>query len=117
MALHVPSDPILKHIEGPPYLATETSTIPLATLPAGGGFVVDDVSALFPVGPGQTGTTVTTIATTISPLGRFMFLARAQIAADVLLGAPFKLRFSGGFNYPGAQLYGVEMVYMFGTGR
>ena len=46
-----------------------------------------------------------------------MFLARAQIAADVLLAAPFKLRFSGGFNYPGAQLYGVEMVYMFGTGR
>ena len=114
---HVPSDPILKHVEGPPYLATETSTIPLATLPAGGGFVVDDVSVPFPVAPGQTGVTVTTGASTISPLGRFMFLARAQIAADVLLAAPFKLRFSGGFNYPGAQLYGVEMVYMFGTGR
>ena len=66
---------------------------------------------------GKPVSTVTATASKISPLGRFMFLARAQIAADVLLAAPFKLRFSGGFNYPGAQLYGVEMVYMFGTGR
>jgi hypothetical protein len=40
-----------------------------------------------------------------------------QIAADVLLAAPFKLRFSAGYNHPGAQLFGIEMVYLFGTGR
>jgi hypothetical protein len=114
---HVPNDPILKRVEGPPFVATATSTIPLPTLPAAGGFVVDDAGVAIPVAPGQTGATVTANATTISPLGSFMFLARAQIAADVLLAAPFKLRFSGGFIYPGAQLFGVEMVYMFGTGR
>ena len=114
---HVPDDPILKRVEGPPFVATATSTVPLPTLPAGGGFVLDDAGVAIPVPPGQTGATVTANARTISPLGSFMFLARAQIAADVLLAAPFKLRFSGGFNYPGAQLYGVEMVYMFGTGR
>ena len=114
---HVPDDPILKRVEGPPFVATATSTVPLPTLPAGGGFVLDDAGVAIPVPPGQTGATVTANARTISPLGSFMFLARAQIAADVLLAAPFKLRFSGGFNYPGAQLFGVEMVYLFGTGR
>jgi hypothetical protein len=67
--------------------------------------------------PGQTGATITTGATEISPLGSFLLLWRAQIAADVLIAAPFKVRFSAGFNYPGAQLFNIEAVYMFGTGR
>ena len=46
-----------------------------------------------------------------------LILARGQIAADVLMARSFKLRFSGGFNYPGAQVFGIEAVYLFGTGR
>jgi hypothetical protein len=114
---HVPDALIQKRVEGPPFVSTSATDVPLATLPASGGAVVDDAGVALPLPPGQTYVTTTANVTTISPLGSFLFLARAQIAADVLLAAPFKLRFSGGFNYPGAQLFGIEMVYLFGTGR
>jgi hypothetical protein len=116
-AARVPDAVIQKRIEGPPYLATATILDGFRTLPAAGGFVLDEDGQAFPVAPGQTGATATTGATEISPLGSFLLLARAQIAADVLVAAPFKIRFSAGFNYPGAQLFGIEAVYMFGTGR
>jgi hypothetical protein len=116
-AARVPDAAIQKRIEGPPYVATATILDGVPILPAAGGFVLDEDGEAFPVAPGQTGATVTTGATEISPLGSFLILARAQIAADVLIAAPFKLRFSAGFNYPGAQLFGIEAVYMFGTGR
>jgi hypothetical protein len=113
----VPQTPILKRIDGPPFVATSTSENALTTLPPGGGYVWDDSGVAHPVASGQTGTLAMANATSISPTGSFMFLARAQIAADVLVAAPFKLRFSGGFAYPGAQLFGIEAVYLFGTGR
>jgi hypothetical protein len=114
---HVPKDPILKRVDGPPFVASATSNVGLTTLPPGGGFVFDDTGQAIPLAPGQTGAVVPADATTISPLESILILARGQIAADVLLAAPFKLRFSGGFNYPGAQLFGIEAVYLFGTGR
>ena len=114
----VPSTPIRKRIEGPSFFASPTNPQPFATPPASGGFVVDDHGEALPVAPGQTATTeIFVSAIEISPLGETLILARGQLAADILLAAPFKLRFSGGFNYPGAQLFGVEMVYLFGTGR
>jgi len=113
----VPQTAILKRIEGPPFVATETSQNALRTLPPGGGYVLDDSGVPHPVAAGQTGTTVAANATSISPTGIFMFLARAQIAADLLVARPLKLRVSAGFVYPGAQLFGIEMVYLFGTGR
>jgi hypothetical protein len=113
----VPQTPILKRIEGPPFVATTTSENALTTLPPGGGYVWDDSGVAHPVAAGQTSTTVTANATSISPTGSFLILARGQIAADVLIAAPFKLRFSGGFSYPGAQLFGIEAVYLFGAGR
>ena len=119
-AARVPDAAIQKRIEGPRYLATVNPTTGfngLATLPAAGGFVLDEDAEAFPVAPGQTGVTVTTGATEVSPLGSFLLLARAQIAADVLIATPFKIRFSAGFTYPGAQLFNIEAVYLFGTGR
>jgi hypothetical protein len=115
-AARVPGAAIQKRIEGPPFVASATSAA-LTTLPASGGFVLDEDGEAFPVAPGQTGATITTGATDISPLGSFLLLWRAQIAADVLIAAPFKVRFSAGFTYPGAQLFNIEAVYMFGTGR
>jgi hypothetical protein len=79
--------------------------------------VVDDDGQAIPLPPGQTAAELDVSATEISPLGSVLILARGQIAADVLMARPFKLRFSGGFNYPGAQLFGIEAIYLFGTGR
>ena len=113
----VPDTAIRKRIQGPSYFASPTSLQPLATPPANGGFVVDEDGNAIPVPPGQTAAELFVSATEISPLGSLLILARGQIAADVLMARPFKLRFSAGFNYPGAQVFGIEAVYLFGTGR
>ena len=113
----VPDTAIRKRIQGPSYFASPTSVQPLATPPANGGFVVDEDGNAIPVPAGQTAAELLVSATEISPLESILILARGQIAADVLLARPFKLRFSAGFNYPGAQVFGIEAVYLFGTGR
>jgi len=114
---HVPSTPVRKRVEGPPYVATANDYVPLETLPANGGFVLDGRFGALPVLPGQTGAETTEIVRDVLITQDVLFLIRGQFAADVLLAAPFKLRFSGGFNYPGAQLFGIEAVYLFGAGR
>jgi len=114
---HVPNTPISKHVEGPPFVSSFSSFVGLSTLPAGGGFVIDDNGQALPVLPGQTGMDVPASAPEISPLNTIFLMARGQVAADVLVARPFKLRFSAGFNYPGMQLFGIEAVYLFGTGR
>jgi hypothetical protein len=114
---HVPDTPISKHVEGPPFFSSASSFVGLPALPADGGFVIDDNSQAWPVPPGQTGRDVPASAPDISPLNTIFLLARAQVAADVLVARSFKLRFSAGFNYPGMQLFGIEGVYLFGTGR
>jgi hypothetical protein len=116
-AARVPATAIQKRIDGPPFVVSPGNLQGLPTLPAGGGFVIDERGQGIPVAPGQTGVTYTTGATEIPPLDSYLILTRVQIAADVLLAAPFKLRFSAGYNHPGAQLFGIEMVYLFGTGR
>lgn len=117
-AANVPDAPIRKTITGPPYIATPTSTTPLNTLPPGGGYVLDENHEPVPIAPGQTSVVVpANFASELSPLDNFFVLARGQLAADVLVVPSMKVRFSGGFNYPGAQLFNVELVYIFGGGR
>jgi hypothetical protein len=117
-AAHVPSEAIHKRVEGPPYVADpETRTGITTTVPPGGAFVIGNNNEAFAVAAGETGVDTTADIRTISPLGSMLILARGQLALDVLLAAPFKVRFSGGFNYPGAQVFGIEAVYLFGTGR
>ena len=113
----VPNTPISKHIEGPPFVSSLSSPVGLEMPPAGGGLVIDDNGQALPVPPGQTGLDVPANAPEISPLNNIFLMARGQVAADVLVARPFKLRFSAGFNYPGTQLFGIEAVYLFGTGR
>jgi hypothetical protein len=116
-AARMPDAVIQKRIPGPPYYATATDFSPLTTPPAAGGFVEDDYQQRIPVAPGQTAAVTTVDASDISPYGRLFVLMRGEIAADVLVARPLKLRFSGGFNSPGAHLFNVEVVYLFGTGR
>ena len=42
-------------------------------------------------------------------------LVRVLLVADVSLGERAKLRFGGGFNYPGYELFSVDFVYLFGA--
>ena len=115
----VPDAPIRKHVEGPPFFSSPSTShdVALPALPANGGFVVDENGQALPVPPGQTGVDVVARAPEISPLNTNFLLGRAQIAADVPVARSFKLRVSSGFNYPGMQLFGIEAVYLFGTGR
>jgi hypothetical protein len=39
---------------------------------------------------------------------------KAQLAVDVQVAGPLKLRLAGGFNFPSAQYVGVDVVYLFG---
>jgi hypothetical protein len=114
---HAPDEPLHKRVEGPPFYATSTgegeSTTPLAH----GGFVRDEDFQMFPIEPGQTGVDTTIGFTKVSPANDFLPLARGEVALDVLVAAPFKLRFSGGFNYPGMQVFGFQAIYLFGTSR
>jgi hypothetical protein len=115
---HVPSTAVRQRIEGPPFYATTDDFTPLLSPPANGGFVRGhEFNSYFPVPPGQTAVEVTENFRDVWFTDELIFLIRAQIAADVLIAPPFKLRFSGGFNYPGAQRIGIEAVYLFGGGR
>ncbi len=116
-AAYAPDTPIRKRIEGPPFASSATSPSALTTLPPGGGFVFDENSQAFVVAPGQTGVDVPAGFVEVSSLQSGFLLARAQAAADVLVAPSFKLRFTAGFNYPGAQLFGIEGIYLFGTGQ
>jgi hypothetical protein len=79
--------------------------------------VFDENRQPFFVAPGHTGVDAPATFMEVSSLQSAFFMARAQAAADVLVTPAFKLRFTAGFNYPGAQLFGIEAVYLFRTGR
>ena len=114
---YVPSTSVRRRIVGPPYFATSDNFTPLRTLPATGGFVWDGHTGNYvPVLPGQTGAELTDSVREMWD-ANVLLLIRAHIAADVLVAPPFKLRFSGGFNYPGAERLSIEAVYLFGAGR
>jgi hypothetical protein len=40
---------------------------------------------------------------------------KTQLAVDVQVAGPLKLRVAGGFNFPSAQYVGVDVIYLFGT--
>ena len=116
-AAYTSETPIRKRIEGPPFASSTTSPSGVTTLPPGGGFIFDENSQAFFVAPGQTGVDASARFVEVSSLQSGFLLARAQGAVDVLVAPSFKLRFTAGVNYPGAQLVGIEGIYLFGTGQ
>jgi hypothetical protein len=48
---------------------------------------------------------------------RFQPLARAELAVAVNAAPGMKIRFSGGFNWPGSSQFGVTAMYFFGDKR
>ena len=114
----IPDSPIQKRIDGPPFYADANSTVPLSSPPAAGGFVREwQFGEPVPLVPGTTHGVVPTSALEMSPTDYVWPLFRGQLAADFLLARPLKLRLAAGFHYPGAQAIGVDVVYLFRTGR
>ena len=114
----IPDSPIQKRIDGPPFYADANSTVPLSSPPAAGGFVREwQFAEPVPLVPGTTHGVVPVSALEISPTDYLWPLFRGQLAADFLLARPLKLRLAAGFHYPGAQAIGVDVVYLFRTGR
>jgi hypothetical protein len=114
----IPNSPIQKRIDGPPFYADANSTVPLSSPPAAGGFVREwQLGEPVPLVPGTTHGVVPASAIDMSPTDYVWPLFRGQLAADFLLARPLKLRLAAGFHYPGAQAIGVDVVYLFRTGR
>ena len=109
--------PIQKQIEGPPFYADADAFIALNSPPATGGFVRDRLFQPVPLVPNTTYGITSTTAFEISPTDYLWPLLRGQLAADFLLARPLKLRLAAGFHYPGAQALGVDVIYLFRTGR
>lgn len=106
---------------------------PIFTTPAGGpsarivsvgpGFMRDYRGRILDVQPGETAVVEQVTArelysitgnTTLQPL------VRAELAATFSVRRQLKLRVSGGFNFPGFQVFSVEIAHLFGvpgTGR
>ena len=115
----VPETAIQAQIEGPPFYANATSTVPLSAPPASGGFVCCRYQSqeLLPLVPGTRYGITEAALYHVSPTDKFWMLLRGQLAADFLLAPPLKLRLATGFNFPGIQALGVDVVYLFRTGR
>ena len=109
----IPETPVQVRIEGPPFYASPDSFVALTTPPATGGFVGRDV----PLVPGTRFGITESPLYAVSPTDKFWMLLRAQLAADFLLAPPLKVRLAAGFHFPGTQALGVDVVYLFRTGR
>ena len=109
--------PIQKRIEGPPFYADADSFVELSSPPATGGFVRDSFGERVPLVPNTTYGIASVSALENSPIDTLWPLLRGQFAADFLLARPLKLRLAAGYHYPGAQALGVDVIYLFSTGR
>ncbi len=110
----LPDTPIERRVEGPPFYASCPATSfgasgKLLDPPASGGFVYD--FQCLPVPAGSRAGATTEPVSTISASDTYWLLIRAMVAADVVVTTPLKVRFSGGFTYPGLG-FGVDLVYL-----
>jgi hypothetical protein len=117
----VPTTTVRKTAEGPPFYAVcdqfSVGGPPLANPPATGGCVPDEYGQSVPLVPGTRYGQVDQRFQDILPMSSVWLFMRTQIAADVQIAQPLKVRFAGGFNFPSAQYFGVDLVYLFMTGQ
>ena len=82
--------------------------------PPGGGFVIDnDRGACVPVPPGARAGTTTAEFTDVWTMEEYWIFIKTQVAVDFQVAPPLKIRAVGGFNFPSAQYFGVEAIYLF----
>jgi hypothetical protein len=117
----VPGANVLETVQGPPFFATCTNNVtgpPLTALPAAGGFVRDEFGGCVSVAPGSAaGTTTVRFKDHLSMMDQVWLFMKTQLAVDIQVAAPLKVRLAGGFNFPSAQYVGVDVVYLFGVVR
>lgn len=113
----IPETPVQKHVIGPPFFSTcpaPFSSVGTADPPPGGGFVLDELGQCAAVPPGQRAGTITATMRDFWRYQEVWPIIEAQVALDVRMTSFLKLRIAGGFNSPGAQLVGVDLVCLFG---
>jgi hypothetical protein len=115
----VPSATVLATVQGPPFYATCVNGAtgpPLAAAPANGGFVRGEFGDCVAVAPGSAaGTSTVRFKDHLSMMDQVWLFMKTQLAVDVQVAGPLKLRVAGGFNFPSAQYVGVDVIYLFGT--
>lgn len=87
-----------------------------AVLAAGAGVAAGTAYALKEGTTGKTGETMEAqhVLRVFAQPRRFQPLARAELAVAVNAAPGMKIRFSGGFNWPGKTEFGVTAMYFFG---
>ncbi len=106
----MPETPVKLTIDGPPFYECG-SFLPLVNPPATNGCVREN-SVNLPLTPGARSASTTTAFNEISPTDQIWLFMRTQIAVDVMITGPLKVRFAGGLNFPSAQYFGVDLVYL-----
>jgi hypothetical protein len=114
----VPNTLVRKTVEGPSFFTTcepfGITGTPLPNPPPTGGCVRDNYGQTVPLVPGQRyGVVDEPFADSVSPTDDIWLFWRVMVSADVQVAPPLKVRFSGGFNFPSAQYFGVDLVYLF----
>lgn len=112
----VPETAVNKLVEGPPFYATcQSSAVQLPNPPASGGCLQDLFGTFIPLAPGARSATTLAPFSDVSIMDPMWLFWRMQLAVDVMVAEPLKVRFAGGFNFPSAQYFGVDLVYLFNT--
>ncbi len=116
-----PKETIQLRVEGPPFYAScanATSYVsPLREPPAGGAFLLSYQGGCLAAPAGARSAVTTVDMLSISPTDTLWLLFEAQVAVDVVVAPPLKVRFAAGINYPGTQRFGVDLVYFFRVPR
>jgi hypothetical protein len=112
----LPEEPVLKTVTGPPYYpGCQPTVTPVLVPPATGGCVADESGQFVPLISGTNRSEVTESLVDAWGQQNFWLFMRTQVAVDVMIAQPLKVRFAGGFNYPSAQYFGVDVVYLIGA--
>jgi hypothetical protein len=91
------------------------SSTPPQVVPVGPGFALDRSGVIVAVPAGETGVVDKVEAKELyGGAGWNVLRARAELAASFALRNRMALRVSGGFNFPGVQLFSVEFAHFFG---
>ncbi len=111
----LPETAVTKTIEGPPFFECSgfNQGIPLANPPATNGCVQDNFNGVYlPLAPSARSASTTAPFTEISLTDQIWLFMRTQLAVDVMIARPLKVRFAGGLNFPSAQYFGVDLIYL-----
>ena len=108
-----------RRVTGPVFVDDPEQPDPgfIIPVPVGPGFIFDDQGRRVEVAPGETEAVDTVDATEL--YGRasntaHQVLGRVELAGAFTVRPDLKIRVSGGFNFPGTQVFSIDAIYFFG---